>query len=231
MNLPNGKSKACTLHNVLYLPGLSYNLLSVSQASKKGKIVKFTDRTCHKLSKSHKLIAKATKRGSLYKLNCSFNTERVHFASGPKINQDTWHQRFGHLGLHNLQKIAREKLVKGFKFDISQDLTFCESCTHCGQHRTKFSKREKRAELPLGLAHSDLCGKINEKSLSGAEYFLSFIDDKTQYVWVYFLKRKKQVFEKFVEWKKLVEKESGETFKILRTDNGGEFIPQSLKHT
>ena len=87
----------------------------------------------------------------------------------PIINEDIWHQRFGHLRLHNLQKIAREKLVKGFKFDISQDLTFCESCTHGKQHRTKFSKSEKRKELPLGLVHSDLCGKINEKSLSGAE--------------------------------------------------------------
>ena len=102
INLPNGKSKACTLHNVLYIPGLSYNLLSVSQASKKGKLVKFTDSTCHILSKSHKLIAKPTKRGSLYKLNCSFDTERVHFASGPITNEDIWHQRFGNLGLHNL---------------------------------------------------------------------------------------------------------------------------------
>ena len=48
---------------------------------------------------------------------------------------------------------------------------------------------------------------------------MSFIDDITHYVWVYFLKRKNQVFEKCVEWKKLVEKESGETSKILRTEN------------
>ena len=71
MNLPNGESKACTLHNVLYIPSLSYNVLSVSQASRKGKIVKFTDSTCHVLSKSHKVIAKATNRGSLYQLNWS----------------------------------------------------------------------------------------------------------------------------------------------------------------
>ena len=59
--------------------------------------------------------------------------------------------------------------------------------------------------------------------MSGAEYFLSFIDDKTHYVWVYLLKQKDQVFEKFIEWKRMVEKESGETLKVLRTDNGGEF--------
>ena len=53
--------------------------------------------------------------------------------------------------------------------------------------------------------HSDLCGKMNKKLLSGAEYFLSFVDDKTRYVWVYFLKSKEQVFEKFLEWKAMVE--------------------------
>ena len=41
MILPNGESKACTLHDVLYVPKLSYNLLSVAKASQKGKIVKY----------------------------------------------------------------------------------------------------------------------------------------------------------------------------------------------
>ena len=79
------------------------------------------------------------------------------------------------------------------------------------------------------MVNSIVRGKINEKSLSGVEYFLSFIDDKTHYVWVYFLKQKNQIFEKFVEWKKLVEKESGETLKILHTDNGGEFTSSEFE--
>ena len=57
--------------------------------------------------------------------------------------------------------------------------------------------------------HSDVCGKMNTQSLSGAEYFLTFIDDKTRYVWVYVLKCKDQVFERFLEWKALVEKSTG----------------------
>ena len=36
---------------------------------------------------------------------------------------------------------------------------------------------------------------MNEKSLGGAEYFLTFIDDKTRYVWVYCLQHKDQIFE------------------------------------
>ena len=71
--------------------------------------------------------------------------------------------------------------------------------------------------------HSDVCGKISTESLSGAEYFLTFIDDTTRYVWVYVLKRKDQVFERFLEWKALVEKSTGRKLKALRTDNGGEY--------
>ena len=64
---------------------------------------------------------------------------------------------------------------------------------------------------------------MNTRSLGGAEYFLTFIDDKTHYVWVYVLKRKDQVFERFLEWKALVEKSSGRKLKVLRSDNGGEY--------
>ena len=64
---------------------------------------------------------------------------------------------------------------------------------------------------------------MNTESLSEAEYFLTFIDDKTRYTWVYVLKRKDQVFERFLEWKALVEKSTGRKLKTLRTDNGGEY--------
>ena len=59
--------------------------------------------------------------------------------------------------------------------------------------------------------------------MGGAEYFLTFVDDKTRYVWVYFLKYKDEAFQRFVEWKALVEKSSGHQVKVLRTDNGGEY--------
>ena len=56
----------------------------------------------------------------------------------------------------------------------------------------------------LELVHSDICGKINTKSLSGAEYFLTVIDDCTCYVWVYLLKHKSEAFKKICEWKNMI---------------------------
>jgi hypothetical protein len=40
----------------------------------------------------------------------------------------------------------------------------------------------------------------------GARYALTFIDDFSMYTWVYFLKKKKHVFEKFKEFRALAEK-------------------------
>ena len=105
-----------------------------------------------------------------------------------------------------------------------QKIGFCESCTEGKHHRTQFpTDSGKRSKELLALVHSDICDKINAKSLSGAKYFLTFIDDCTCYVWVYVLKCKDQVLEMFLEWKALVEKSTGQKLKMLRTDNGGEY--------
>jgi len=50
----------------------------------------------------------------------------------------------------------------------------------------------------------------------------------TQYVWVYILKTKSQVFQKFIECKTLVENLYKTKIKTLRTDNGGECTSTSF---
>ena len=106
---------------------------------------------------------------------------------------------------------------------MTQEIQFCESCIQGKQHKATFPVRSdcEKTKEPLDLVHSDVCGKINCKSVSGAEYFLTFVDDKTRYTWVYVLKRKSDVFAKFKEWK--VERLTGRKLKVFRTDNGGEF--------
>mgnify|MGYP000397332256 CR=1 FL=1 len=61
------------------------------------------------------------------------------------------------------------------------------------------------------------------QSLSGALYFVSFIDDSTRKVWAYSIRTKDQVFVIFSDWLAMVENQSGRKLKCLRTDNGGEF--------
>ena len=134
MVLPNGESKSCTLHDVLYVPKLAYNLISVTKASQTGKVVKFTKSGSYILDRKHKVVAKATKVGSLYLLDHIPNCERANVAKQPETKEDVWHKRYGHLGVSSLQKLANKNLVDGFEFNLSQELTFCEACPHGKQH-------------------------------------------------------------------------------------------------
>ena len=60
-------------------------------------------------------------------------------------------------------------------------------------------------------------------SLSRYVYYASFIDDYSCKTWIYFLKKKDEVFERFKEFKALVENLSENRINILRSCNGGEF--------
>ena len=119
-----------------------------------------------------------------------------------ETKEKIWHRRFGHLGIQNLQKLARDKLVSGFDFDTSKQHNFCEACVDGKHHWSSFpTEVSSRAKEPLALVHSDVCGKMNAKSLGGAEYFLTFIDDCTHYTWVYVLKRKMKFSSVFLNGK------------------------------
>ena len=132
-----------------------------------------------------------------------------------------WHHRYGHLGAQGLRQLAVGNLVDGFDYNTSKHLNFCEPCTEGKHHRSPFPVGGgKLADELLDLVHSDVCGKLNAKSVGGAEYFLTFVDDKTRYAWVYVLK---SMFKRFVEWKTMVERSAGRKVKVLHSDNGGEY--------
>ena len=76
------------MHDVIYVPTLSYNLFSVAKASQKGKIVKFTKSACYMLDKRHKIVANATKIGSLYQFNHKPNHEQASFAEKADTKED-----------------------------------------------------------------------------------------------------------------------------------------------
>ena len=64
----------CKLQDVLYVPKLSFNLLSVVASTKAGMLVQFTERGCEILDGKNKLVATATRESNLYYLNCC----RIH---------------------------------------------------------------------------------------------------------------------------------------------------------
>ena len=91
----------------------------------------------------------------------------------------------------------------------------------------KISKTPKTEKLEL--VHTDVWGPTLVSSPAGSLYYVTFIDDSTRNVWVYFLKKKSEVFDTFRKWKAMVENKTGLKIKRLRSDNGGEYKDSRFK--
>ena len=54
-------------------------------------------------------------------------------------------------------------------------------------------------------------------------YYVLFIDDYSRKSWIYFLRAKSETFDRFKEFKTLIENQTGRHIRILRSDNGSEY--------
>ena len=112
----------------------------------------------------------------------------------------------------------------------STKIDFCESCVLGKQRRVSFVKTGREpVKQKLELVHTDVWGPTSVSSISGRQYFFTFIDDHSRKVWVYFLKHKSEVFDTFKKWKAMVETETGLKVKKLHSDNGGEYENTEFK--
>ena len=82
--------------------------------------------------------------------------------------------------------------------------------------------KENKSET-LELMHTDVWGPAQISSLRGSHYYVTFIDDATRKLWIYFLRQKFDVSQTIKKWKCLVENESSKKLKYLRSNNGGEY--------
>ena len=234
----NGEIKTCTLRDALYVPELSYNLLSVSKATDSGKQVIFEGNKCEIKNRREEILLQGSKHRGLYYVNTAKEDKTSQFAncaeSSEQVSQErVWHSRYGHLGDQSLTKLVKDDMVSGlnYKKSFSKDeIGFCEPCAEGKQQHTKFPRDESnRAENKLDLVHTDVCGKMDEPSLSKKEYFVSFIDDKTRFAWTYPIRKKSDTFETFLRWKAKAERSSERKLKTLRSDNGGEYISNEFE--
>ena len=55
----------------------------------------------------------------------------------------------------------------------------------------------KRSKQILEFVHSDVFGLVKVPSLVKSMYYVSFIDNFSRNTWIYFLKKKSEVFDRF----------------------------------
>ena len=110
--------------------------------------------------------------------------------------------RLGHTSEKNLEFLRKKKKIKG---EIFNKLDVCKECVLAKQTRVSFGDGMHTSKRVLDYVHSDVWGRYSTTSIGGAYYFVSFVDDYSRKVWVYVMKAKSEVFEKFKVWLALVE--------------------------
>ena len=209
------------INGVLYVPELSSNLLSVGRIVSHGYSVLFTSKGCTVKSADNRIVATGTLINGLFKLEQKKQSKT--FACVAKDDIELWHRRMGHLNYNSLKALSNG-LATGIGFKNSHHGD-CRVCPMGKQSRLPFPKEGSRATEVLELIHSDLGGP-KVPSLAGSKWYVTFIDDKTRRIWIYFLKSKSEecVTRAFKDFKAFVENQSGKRIKTLRTDNGKEYI-------
>jgi hypothetical protein len=134
---------------------------------------------------------------------------------------ELWHRRMAHL--HHGALGGLREVVTGVPQISTEYHDVCRGCALGKFTKASFPSSDTRSAGILDLVHTDVCGPMTQKSLSGCKYYLTFTDDYSRKTWIYFLKAESEVFKRFQEFRALVENQSGKRIKVLRSDNGGEY--------
>ena len=229
INLKNGE--ILRLSNVLYVPQLTANILSLGHLDEEGCRMTMAGGKLTIFDRDGCLLTEVQiTEGQLYLLKLSI-IDHCLITTEDSSEDWLWHSRLGHLSFHKLKEMSRKKIVDGLP-TANVPNKLCTSCIAGKHHQTPFAESSSfRAIEPLELIHTDICGPISPPTLGGSWYFLLIIDDYSRLTWVAMLQCKSDAFESFKRFKNLVEIEKGVKVKTLISERGGEFTSEEFsKH-
>lgn len=219
------------LHNVLFVPDLGFNLLSVGCFSDEGYKTVFENGTCVIRDADNKIILQVRGNG-LYEIKASSMTASLVAQTHSADMLLYLHRSLGHLNWNDVYKIARSgRLGDEWRSIINPKSMniLCEECVKAKGRRLPSPPSTVRAVRPNQIVHVDLWGPAKTTSVGGSRYFLTCYDDWSHRIQVYLLKNKSEVPSAFKKYLALVNNQCTTLIKQVRSDNGGEFTSQTFE--
>ncbi|KAJ1601765.1 hypothetical protein NDA14_006211 [Ustilago hordei] len=231
------------LLDVLYVPKLNANLLSVQGLIENGARVIFDEfGTTIKQNDGTQVQFKRDRRQGHFKVRGQAlaleleetrdgvpedNQNTGKLDNAPEGNKDTkhrdsylWHERFGHPGRDKTRQIRAHYL--GTDEEMEHESKHCNACSQGKQTRARMSQSEsERMEAPLELVHVDLMTDF--KGHANYHYALVAVDDFSSLIYVEPLCTKSAALTALRRWIARMERATDRKLKILRSDNGGEW--------
>ncbi|CAI7866278.1 unnamed protein product [Closterium sp. NIES-53] len=225
--------KMVGLKNVLWVPNLAANLISVRRLQKAGmdtssKVAKtYTARLAgrilwdlHEDREIHVVPMSKEKQ-----VAASISTKGEAVGSGDSANGRAKEIESKNCNLGGTSKLVKNEMVAGTC--VKGELDEVHDCPTWMQAKFTlypFSSSEATAKAPLDEVVMDVVGPL-KLGAARAEYFLTIVDVYTRMTWVYVLSKKSDVAETVkTDWLPMVERQQDRLVKAIRTDRGGEFL-------
>ncbi|KAD2805657.1 hypothetical protein E3N88_39034 [Mikania micrantha] len=175
-------------------------------------------------SKRGMFVGKGYAQNGMFKLNVIAKVENMNENASTSAClielSNVWHGHLGHVNFNSMRRLIKLDCIPKFAIDSKYK---CTTCVEAKQTRSSF-KSVERITKPLDIIHTDVCDLKSIPTRGGNMYFITFIDDSTQYCYVYLLKSKDEAIDKFVLYKTEVENQLNKKIKVLRSDKGGEYV-------
>ena len=95
------------------------------------------------------------------------------------------------------EKLHADGLLESLDYE---SLGTCEPCLMGKMEKMPFSGTMERATDLLEIIHTDVCGPMNVEARGGYRYFSAFTDDLSRYGYIYLMKHKSEIIERFKEF-------------------------------
>ncbi|GKA42107.1 retrovirus-related pol polyprotein from transposon TNT 1-94 [Tanacetum coccineum] len=141
-----------------------------------------------------------------------------------------WHRRLSHLNFGATNHLARHGLVWGLpKLKFKKD-HLCSACA-IGKSKKKphKPKSEDTNQEKLNLLHMGLFRPMRVASVNGKKYILVIVDDYSRFTWVKCLRSKDEALDFIIKFLKMIQVRLKVHVRRIRTDNGTEFVNQTLR--
>jgi len=152
----------------------------------------------------------------LYPLKVDHNKQVLGIT---KAASSIWHHRLGHpLSQVVQQVLSRHKIP--FVKDLNKHVVY-DACQKGKMHQLPYSRSSSVSLSPLELVFF-VWGPAST-SVGRHNYYVSFVDDYSKFTWIYLLRHKSKVFERFRNFQNLVERQFDKKILSLQTNWGGEY--------
>lgn len=156
------------MSDVLYVPTMKNNLLSLGQLLEKGYTMSM-QKKCIEVCDEKKRLLFTTPLSKNRTFRINLNVIAVQCMNVVKNDKEDWlwHYRYGHLNFRSLQLLGSNQMVSGLP-NIQPPKKVCERFVMGKHHRKEFKKATvHRAKQPLGVVYADLCGPFSAVFLGG----------------------------------------------------------------